>query len=382
MSAFDIVARFPDKAWLEEVAGKIDDKMRYAVKKANEVDFIPYTTANNEYTPTPIGMWTNGFWPASMWQMFLATNDSFYRDEALRTEKMLDQALRNFKNLSHDVGFQFLIQSGVRYSLEQNPDSYDRTLFAANMLAARFNPNGFIRAWNAPDRQGWAIIDCMMNLPLLYWASDMTNDPRYRLIAMKHADTTLKYFVRPDGAVNHIVCFDPVNGEMLFKLAGLGYEPDSSWSRGQSWALYGFTLSYMATGKAEYLAAAKRIAHYFITNILDDYIPRCDFRQPPQPHIRDNAAGGIAVCALLELCQLVPESEGAMYYNVACKMLMAMEKECANWEKVNPAIFMQCSHSYHNVAGRHITMDYGDYYFIEAINKLRGQKKLFWRPHK
>ena len=113
--AFDIVKNFPDKAWLEEVAKKLDTKMQYAVEKANAVDFIPYATdKNGEWKPTHISMWTNGFWPASMWQMFLATNDSFYRDEALRTEKMLDQALRNFKNLSQDVGFQFLMQSGVR----------------------------------------------------------------------------------------------------------------------------------------------------------------------------------------------------------------------------------------------------------------------------
>ena len=382
MSNFDIVARFPDTTWLEETARKLDDKMRYAVEKANEVDFIPYSTRNQQYAPTHIGMWTNGFWPATMWQMYLATKDDFYRAEAVRTEKMLDQALYQFKNLSHDVGFMWLIQSGVHYDLEKNQDSYDRTLFAANMLAARFNPAGFIRAWNPQGREGWAIIDCMMNLPLLYWASDMTNDPRYRLIAMKHADTTLKYFVRPDGSVNHIVCFDPETGEYMYNLAGQGYEPDSSWSRGQSWALYGFTLSYLATGKPEYLSAAKRIAHYFIANVADDYIPRCDFRQPAEPNINDNAAGAIASCALLELCQIVPEHEGKAYYQAAVRMLMAMEKECINWEKDNPALLTKCSHSYHNIVGRHITMNYGDYYFIEAINKLRGQKKLFWQPHK
>ena len=383
MAGFDIVKNFPDKAWLEETAKKLDDKMHFAVEKANAVDFIPYSTdENGEWRPTHISMWTNGFWPASMWQMYLATKDEIYRDAALRAETMLDEELRDFKDLHHDVGFMWLIHSGVHYALEKNQDSYDRTLFAANMLAARFNPAGFIRAWNGKGREGWAIIDCMMNLPLLYWASDMTNDPRYRLIAMRHADTAMKYFLRPDGSSNHIVIFDTETGEFIDNPAGQGYVSGSSWSRGQSWALYGFTLSYIATGKADYLAAAKRKAHYFIANCADDFIPRCDFRQPAEPNLKDNAAGAIAACGLLELARIVPEHEARSYYNAAVKMLMAMEAHCRDWSKNTPAIFQKCTVAYHDIPGRHSTMNYADYYFIEAINKLRGQKLLFWLPQK
>ena len=383
MAGFDIVKNFPDKAWLEETAKKLDDKMHFAVEKANAVDFIPYSTdENGEWKPTHISLWTNGFWPASMWQMYLATKDEIYRDAALRAETMLDEELRDFKDLHHDVGFMWLIHSGVHYALEKNQDSYDRTLFAANMLAARFNPAGFIRAWNGKGREGWAIIDCMMNLPLLYWASDMTNDPRYRLIAMRHADTAMKYFLRPDGSSNHIVIFDTETGEFIDNPAGQGYVSGSSWSRGQSWALYGFTLSYIATGKADYLAAAKRMAHYFIANCADDFIPRCDFRQPAEPNLKDTAAGAIAACGLLELARIVPEHEARSYYNAAVKMLMAMEAHCSDWSKNTPAIFQKCTVAYHDIPGRHSTMNYADYYFIEAINKLRGQKLLFWLPQK
>jgi unsaturated chondroitin disaccharide hydrolase len=378
---FDLKANFPDPAWLDETARKLDSKMRYAVEKAREVDYMPYSTENGQWKKTDIRWWTNGFWPATMWQMYLATQDALYRDEAVRAEKMLDEALSDFKTLHHDVGFMWLIQSGVRYALEHNQDSYDRTLFAADMLAGRFNPNGFIRAWNGKDQQGWAIVDCMMNIPLLYWASDMTGDPRYRKIAMAHADTTMEHFVRPDGSCNHIVIFNPETGEFMDNPGGQGYESGSSWSRGQSWALYGFTLSYLATGKEAYLETAKRVAHYFIANLGSDAIPRCDFRQPAQPDLRDNAAGAIAVCGLLELCRVVPEFEAKSYYNAAVRMLLAMEKECINWSLDNPALLTRCSHSYHNITGRHITMNYADYYFIEAVNKLRGQKLLFWRPH-
>ena len=382
--AFDLAERFPDKVWLDSMKEKLDKKLRCAVKMADEVDFIPYTTENGAYKPMNINWWTNGFWPAMMWQMFRMTGDGLYREEAVRAEKMLDGALRNFKKLDHDMGFLWLIQSGVRYALEKNEDSYDRVFFAANMLAGRFNPNGFIRAWNnwdgSVDRTGWAIVDCMMNLPLLYWASEMTGDPRYRLIAMTHADTTMKYFVRPDGSCNHIVIFDPETGEYIDNPAGQGCMSGSSWSRGQSWALYGFTLSYLHTGKQEYLDTAKRVANYFIGQCAGDWLPRCDFRQMPEPLLRDNAAGNIAACGLLELARTVPESEAQGYYDAAVNILMAQEKDAADWTEANPLIFTKCSASYGD--GRHMTMNYADYFFTEAIGKLRGEKLLFWYPNR
>ena len=380
--SIDIVERFPDKAWLEDVAAKLHTKMTYAVGKAREVDYIPYSTENGQWKPVHIHWWTNGFWPATMWQMYLATKDELYRDEAIRAEKMLDVNLLDFEVLSHDVGFMWLIQSGVRYALEGNKDSYARTMKAAQHLACRYNPNGFIRAWNGEGRQGWAIVDCMMNLPLLYWASEVTGDPRFRLIAMKHADTAMQVFVRPDGSCNHIIIFDAETGEVLDNPAGQGYASGSSWSRGQAWALYGFTLSYLHTGKQEYLDTAKRVANYFISQITDDYIPRCDFRQPAEPVLKDDTAGTVAAAGLLVLAQQLPELEAVTYYDVAVKMLRAMEKEDINWELNDPALLTRCTAAYHDIPGRHMTMNYADYYFVEAINMLRGQKMLFWYPNR
>lgn len=380
--SFDIVERFPDKAWLEDVAARLHTKMTYAVGKAREVDYIPYSTENGQWKPVHIHWWTNGFWPATMWQMYLATKDELYRDEAIRTEKMLDVNLEDFEGLSHDVGFMWLIQSGVRYALEGNKDSYARTMRAAQHLACRYNPNGFIRAWNGEGREGWAIVDCMMNLPLLYWASEVSGDPRFRLIAMKHADTAMDVFVRPDGSCNHIIIFDAETGEVLDNPGGQGYESGSSWSRGQAWALYGFTLSYLHTGKQEYLDTAKRVANYFISQITDDYIPRCDFRQPAEPVLKDDTAGAVAAAGLLVLAQQLPELEAVTYYDVAVKMLRAMEREDINWDLNDPALLQRCTAAYHDIPCRHITMNYADYYFVEAIHMLRGQKMLFWYPNR
>ena len=159
-----------DRSWANSVLSKLDAKMTYGVQKAQTLDGIPYTVQGSEWKSNGIGWWTNGFWPAEMWQMYLATGKELYRAEALRAETLMDEALKNFTRLHHDVGFLWLINSGVHYALDGNADSLTRMLFAGNILAGRYNPNGFVRAWNDNNdgaRAGWSIIDTMMNLPLL-----------------------------------------------------------------------------------------------------------------------------------------------------------------------------------------------------------------------
>ena len=360
----------------EQESNKIKLKMPLALEKAKGLNFIPYTVRDGAWAPGPfdgICWWTNGFWPAQMWAMYRMTGKEAYRQEAERAEKMLDAAFCDYDHLHHDVGFMWLISSGASFRLTGNDQSRKRTLLAANLLAGRFNPAGFIRAWNE-DRAGWAIIDCMMNLNLLYWASDYTGDPRFRKIAMIHADTAMKHFVRADGSCNHIVIFDPETGVFLDAPAGQGYAPGSSWSRGQAWALYGFALSFLHTGKQEYLETARRVADYFISQIQDDWIPRCDFRQPEGDELKDACAGAIAACGLLELAKLTEEKQ---YFDAAVSMLRALDAHCAAWSDASPAILKNCTGSYHG-NDHHIAMNYADFFFMEAILKLRGDTFLFW----
>ena len=280
----------------ESVVQKLIQKMPMALEKAQGLDFIPYTVKNGQWQPGPfdgICWWTNGFWPGEMWEMYRLTGDAAYRSEAERAERMLDEAFMDFDHLHHDVGFMWLISAGADFRMTGNDQSRKRALAAANLLAGRYNPLGFIRAWNG-DCVGWAIIDCMMNLNLLYWASDFTGDPRFRKIAMAHADTAMKHFIRENGSSNHIVIFDPDTMEVKEIPAGQGYTSGSSWSRGQSWALYGFTLSFLHTQKQEYLETAKKSARYFISQIQDDFIPRCDFCQPREDGLKDAVHGFFA----------------------------------------------------------------------------------------
>ncbi|GHU67219.1 glycosyl hydrolase family 88 [Clostridia bacterium] len=363
-------------AWLDEVWTKVTAKMPYCIEKAHELDQIPYTTKDGNWTTLGPTWWTNGFWPALMWQMAIGTGDALYREEAERGELLMDEALRRFEDLHHDLGFQFKISSGVNYALTKNPKSLRRVTLAANLLAGRFNPNGFIRAWNG-ERIGWSIIDSMMNLPLLYWASRESSDPRFRLIAERHADHTLQYFIRPDASSHHIVIFDPVTDAVLDTPRGQGYAPGSSWSRGQAWALYGFTLSHLWTGKGIYLDTARRVADRFLERITPDWIPNIDFEQPDEPYAKDNCAGAIAACGLLELAKLIPE-RADVYNEGALNLLKAMADECADWSRDDPGILKLCTGQYSDPNSWHMKMVYGDYFFVEALLKLKGSSINLW----
>ncbi|MDR1599393.1 MAG: glycoside hydrolase family 88 protein [Oscillospiraceae bacterium] len=364
-------------AWLGEVWDKVTAKMPYCVEKARELDVIPYTAKDGRWVnPYGASWWTNGFWPALARLMEIGTGEAIYRQEAERGEAMMDAALERFEELHHDLGFQFKISSGVSYALTKNPKSLRRTLFAAYMLAGRFNPNGFIRAWNG-DRAGWSIIDTMMNLPLLYWASRETGDPRFRLIAQRHADHTIQHFIRPDASSHHIVIFDPETDAVLDTPRGQGYAPGSSWTRGQAWALYGFTLSYLWTGKDSYLETARRVADRFLERITPEWIPNIDFEQPEQPFAKDNCAGAIAASGLLELAALVPERSEA-YRDAALNMVKAMADHCGDWTMDEPGILRLCSGSYEDRSSWHIKMVYGDCFFVEALLKLKGSTKNIW----
>jgi unsaturated chondroitin disaccharide hydrolase len=379
-----------EKIWLNDVIEKITAKMDWVSEKSRNK--IPYTTINGTHddrnTDNPTGTetdginwWTNGFWGGMMWLMHHETGNVKYKEIANISEAQLDRCFEEFYGLHHDVGFMWLPTSVANYKVTKNPESRKRALHAANLLAGRFNlAGGFIRAWNdleEGDTRGWAIIDCMFNIPLLYWATEETGDPRYKQIAMKHADTAMTAFVRPDGSVNHIVEFDPFNGGVVKTYGGQGYEEGSSWTRGQTWGLYGFMMSYIHTGKEEYLDTAKRIAHYFMANIPDSGVIPVDFRQPKEPRREDDTAAAIAACGLIEIAKAVGPYEKASYLEAAVKLLKTLDESRIDWSRDNDCILQYGSGAYH-AKSHHHPIIYGDYYFMEAIFKLKGNDLYLW----
>lgn len=370
------------EAWVESAFERARAKFARGAKLAASQGIIPYKSEGGKYVASPFdgnSWWTGGFWPAIMWQLYKATGEAVYMTEALRVEKLLTDEFRRFDLLNHDVGFMYLLSCGAHHRLTGDAQALTDTLHAATILAGRFNPEGFIRAWPNPDRAGYAIIDCMMNLSLLYWATEQTGDPRFAKIARIHADTTIREFLREDGSSCHIVIFDPETGKVIARPAGQGYCEGSSWSRGQAWALYGFTLSAINTGERRYLDVARRCAQYFIAHIREDGLTDSDFCQPKDEERIDNIAGACAACGLLELAQLVGGEEGETYRAAAMRLLRALYDLCADWSEEAPGILQKCTASYHDDgAGRHVNILYGDYFFVEALCKLRGTDAKLW----
>ena len=363
----------------EEAFRAIREKFRRAAVPAAETGIIPYKSENGHWIASPHdgnGWWTGGFWPALMWQLYAAEKDAFFAEEARRVEKLLTNEFRVFHHLNHDVGFMYLLSCGADFKLTGDEQARTDTLHAASLLMGRFNPAGFIRAWNGPGQEGFAIIDCMMNLSLLFWASRQTGDPRFAHVAVRHADTTLREFLRPDGSVSHIIEFDPETGRRVKEHPGQGYALGSQWSRGQAWGLYGFTLAYLNTKDGRYLDAAQRIAANFIAHIRPDGLTDCDFCQPKDEERLDNIAGAIAACGLLELHRIT--GDAACEAN-ARRLIDGMLDHCCDWSPERCGALTRCTASYHDDgAGRHTNITYGDYFLTEALAKLNGTDPMLW----
>ena len=376
MKAQEIIER--NKTFIDETWKKLDKKLsRTAVKSRYK---IPYTTKNGQHDDKKdsIEWWTNGFWGGLMWLMYDATGNQEYRVTAEQNEAYLEAAFQEVEKLHHDVGFMWHLTSGANYRLTGSAKSKNRAMLAAMLLASRYNVDGgYIRAWNG-DTNGWTIIDSMMNLPLLYWASEEIGDARFRKIAIRHADMTMRDHIRENGMVNHIVAHAiDEEGIVLDVYAGQGYSNTSCWSRGAAWALYGFTLSYMHTKEERYLDTAIKVANCFIQEVKKtDWLTRLDFCQPSEPLYYDSTAGAIAACGLMELSNFVEEEGKAKFLSAALNILKAMETQWCDWGESEDSILQMGSEAY--TQGIHMPIIYGDMFFAEAILKLKGVNFLIW----
>lgn len=368
----------------KEFLEKVEEKLSWV---ADELDFIhPYTTRQGKYEggKNHPYAWTSGFWGGILWYMYEQTGDEKFLKLGKEASNHHAMALDDYNFIAHDVGFQFLMTAVADYKNTGDERAKTLGLHAATFLAGRFNPVGkFIRAWNDDvpidgdvPKTGYVIIDCMMNIPILFWAYDVTGDPRYKQIATMHADTVAEHFIRENGSSNHIVVFNPETGEVVDKPEGQGYAPGSSWTRGQGWAVYGFAMAYHYTKNEKYLEIAKKVAKYFMSNVKSDYIP-IDFAQPEEPKYEDSSAASIVACGLLEIMKYVPEEEKAFYKESTDKLMEIMYKNC-DFSHDDQAILQNCSEMYHREESRHVSLIYGDYYLLEALIRLQGGDAVFY----
>lgn len=365
--------------WAKNICLKIEQKLERNIQSIK--DGTPHASKNGKYDSTNISWWTNGFWPGLLWLAYRQTGKDIFMKYARKCEDNLDIVLQEFINTDHDLGFMWILASVADYKITGFAKAKTRALTAANYLAARFNIKGnFIRAWNGIGHENWAIIDCLMNVPLLYWASEELSDKRFAYIAEAHTDTVLKSFLRDDNSVFHIVDFDSETGEVSGFPQGQGYSPDSQWARGTSWAVYGFALAYKYTKKQKYLDAAKRTAQFFITNLPEDNVPYWDFKVPITSDTpRDTSAAACCASGLLEIAGILESNEAVPYYNAAVRILKGLDQfSHLDENDTNEELLGGGSGNVPQKQNIMVGLIYGDYFYYEALLKLSGQKEIFW----
>ena len=321
--------------------------------------------------------WISGFFPANIWFLYEYTRDPKWLDMARRRTAPLDTLRRYTK--THDLGFMVGCPCAAAYRLT-GEEAYRQLLIdASDALLTRFSPAvGLIRSWDFGEWNYRVIIDNMMNLEMLFTVSKLTGDKRYYDIAVCHADNTLKNHFRPDNSCFHIVCYDAETGRVTGQRGGQGYSAASAWSRGQSWALYGFTMCYRETGDPRYLDRAVKCAEYFINHprLPEDLVPYWDYDAPGIPdEPRDASAAAITASALLELAKYAPGKEKS-YYGTARKILTSLASD----RYLIPA-GKKCGFLIdHSVGSKpsgsqvDVPIIYGDYYFLEALLRLKNYK--------
>jgi unsaturated chondroitin disaccharide hydrolase len=319
--------------------------------------------------------WTSGFFPGMLWYAFEFSGDSMLLEQARHWTSKLEP-VRHWKDKNHDLGFMMYCSYGNGLRITGDSSYIPILLETADSLAALYNPHvGTILSWpwQAKNR-GWkhnTIIDNMMNLELLFWAAK-NGRPAYYDIAVKHAQTTMKNHIRPDFSTYHVLVYDSLTGKVDSALTHQGYANNSMWARGQAWAINGFTMTCRETGDKAFLETAIRLADKFIGELPSDHVPYWDFNAPAIPdEPRDASAAAIAASALLDLSGLVEDPVlEEKYRNEACSILAGL---CRNYiaPPGTDAILVHSVGSKPHNGEVDYSFIYADYYFMEALLKLK-----------
>lgn len=356
----------------------------------NLTDFgerFPAETCVGGYYPLTDNVeWTTSFWTGQLWLAWEMSGDEKYRSMAETNVRSfgLRIAGRHDTN-THDLGFLYTLSCVAAWRLTGNRDARGFSLLAAEALLERFHEKArIIQAWgdlSDPEQAGRMIIDCNMNLPLLYWASEQTGDLRFAQAAYEHVCQAARYLIREDASTFHTYYMDIVTGEPRYGNTQQGYADDSCWSRGQAWGIYGFTLSYLYTGDRELLELAKRLANYFLNRLPEDYVCHWDLALVGTDALRDSSSAAIAVCGLLELCKQLPvtDPERGHYLNASRKIMSSLTRSYLA-DKNDPCNGLLKHSVYHLASNKGVDecASWGDYFYVEALVRMTQSWKTYW----
>lgn len=378
----------------------IDGATQYKLMMKNlPPDKFPktYYAAENKFQTANSGDWCSGFYPGTLLYLYEQTRDENLLAEANRKLKVLEKEKDN--KSTHDLGFMMYCSFGNAQRIEPSAENENILLTSARSLATRFNPVvGCIKSWN--QSKSWdgktiwkypVIIDNMMNLELLFYASKVTGDPSFKNIAVTHATTTMKNHLRPDYSSYHVVNYDEATGAVKSKETHQGFSDNSTWSRGQAWGIYGFTMVYRETKDKMFLKTAQGMADYFLAHLPADTIPYWDFNvgEPgynPQwkydaakfPQVpKDASAAAITASALIELSGYANKKDAERYLHAAENFITALSSskyKAAIGDNGN-FILMHGTGGAPFYSEVDVPLTYADYYFVEALKRYKDLKR-------
>jgi unsaturated chondroitin disaccharide hydrolase len=351
----------------------------------SDSSFIPRSIANGkkEWRYVNYRDWTCGFWPGILWYEYEYSKNDMWKQQAQRNSQAL-YPLVDSAAIDHDLGFQVFTSIGNGYRLTGDSIYKSILLRAADTVSKLFNPKvGTMLSWprevpgvDWPLRHN-TIMDNMINLELLFWASKNGGNKQLYDMAVKHAETTIQNHFRSDYTSYHVVVYDTATGKKIKGITHQGYNDSSMWARGQSWAIYGYTMVYRETKDAKFLDFAQQVTDLYLKNLPDDLIPYWDFNAPDIPNApKDASAACVVASALLELSTFVNDKTKAEEYrSKAEKMLVSLSSEKYQSREVNDAFLLHSTGHKPNGGEVDASIIYADYYYIEALLRLKRLKE-------
>lgn len=346
---------------------------------------------NGFYEPTENVNWTTGFWTGEIWLAY-----EFTKNEALRhagdvqMESFLKRINEKVEVDHHDMGFLYSPSCVAGYKLTGSKTGKEAAVKAADQLITRYHPVGeFIQAWgpmNQPENYR-LIIDCLLNLPLLYWASEETGDGKYKEIAEKHIHTALANVIREDYSTWHTFFFNMETGAPDHGATCQGYRDGSAWARGQAWGIYGTAVGYKYTHRAEYITMFKGVTKYFCQHLPEDLVPYWDleFGDGDKDQPRDSSSASIAACGMLEMAKYMEKEDADYYRALAKKLLKAVyDKYAVKDEKESNGLVLHSTYSnkspYNTCTPEGVDECniWGDYFYMEAMTRLHKDWEIYW----
>ncbi|CAI3465752.1 glycoside hydrolase family 88 protein [Enterococcus cecorum] len=372
----------------EEVKAAIDLAMEqlHVNMEYFKEEFPTPATFDNIYPKMDNTEWTNGFWTGELWLGYEYTNEEAMKKLAQANDRsFLDRVKRRIELDHHDLGFLYTPSCMAEYKLLHTPEAKEASILAADKLIERYQEvGGFIQAWGElgkPEHYR-LIIDCLLNIQLLFWASEQTGDPKYAQMATQHFYTSANNVIRDDASAFHTFYFDPKTGEPVKGVTRQGYSDDSAWARGQAWGIYGIPLTYRFVKDEDCFGLFKGMTNYFLNRLPKDHVSYWDLIfGDGSGHSRDSSATATAVCGIHEMLKHLPEvdSDKLTYKYAMHAMLRSLIDNYANREiKPGRPLLLHGVYSWHSGKGVDEGNIWGDYYYLEALIRFYKDWELYW----